>query len=85
MNNFIVGAPYPGDQYLADVLTTRIDHKISENNSLYGRVSAYLPRYVLAGNYPALGTDQAAPEPLLVDSGYARVHAAHGQYVHLRR
>ena len=54
VNNFSWVHPYPGDQYLADVVTTRVDHKISNNNSLYGRFSAYLPRYVLAGTYPAL-------------------------------
>lgn len=54
VNNLSWVHPYPGDQYHADVLTTRIDHKISDRNSVYGRVSAYLPRYVLAGNYPAL-------------------------------
>ncbi len=54
VNNFSWVHPYPGDQYHADVTTTRIDHKISDSNSLYGRFSAYLPRYVLAGSYPAL-------------------------------
>jgi hypothetical protein len=54
VNNFAWVHPYPGDQYHADVVTTRIDHKISDSNSLYGRFSAYLPRYVLAGTYPAL-------------------------------
>src|SRR6266568_4665574 len=54
VNNFSWVHPYPGDQYVADVVSTRIDHKVSSANSLYGRISAYLPRYVLAGNYPAL-------------------------------
>ena len=54
VNNFSWTHSYPGDQYLADVISTRIDHKVSSANSLYGRISAYLPRYVLAGNYPAL-------------------------------
>jgi len=44
--------PYPDDQFHADVLSVRIDHKVTEKNSLYGRIQAYLPRYVLAGNYP---------------------------------
>lgn len=51
-NNYGFVWPFPDDQYHADVLTTRIDHKFSEKNSLYGRLSAYLPRYVLAGSYP---------------------------------
>ncbi len=54
VNNFGWVHPYPGDQYLADVVTTRIDHKFSDKNSVYGRFSAYLPRYVLAGTYPTL-------------------------------
>ena len=53
-NNFGFKWPYPDDQYHADVVTTRIDHKLSAKNSLYGRFSAYLPRYVLVGNYPDL-------------------------------
>jgi hypothetical protein len=43
---------YPDDQFHADVLSVRIDHKLSDKNSLYGRIQVYLPRYVLAGNYP---------------------------------
>ena len=51
-NNFGFTWPYPDDQFHADVLTTRVDHRFSDKNSLYGRFSAYLPRYILAGNYP---------------------------------
>ncbi len=47
--------PYPEDQYRADVLCFRIDHKISEKNLLYARYSGYWPRYVLnPGTYPLL-------------------------------
>jgi hypothetical protein len=46
--------PYPEDQYRADVIVTRIDHQLTSKNSLYGRFSAYLPRYVLSGNLPTL-------------------------------
>ena len=47
--------PYPEDQYRADVLVGRIDHKISEKNLIYGRYSGYWPRYILNdGNYPNL-------------------------------
>lgn len=53
-SNFEWVFPYPGDQYRADVLVTRIDHQLTSKNSLFGRLSVYLPRYVLSGNYPAL-------------------------------
>ena len=43
---------YPDDQFHADVLSARVDHRISDKNSLYGRIQIYLPRYVLAGSYP---------------------------------
>ncbi len=56
VNNFQWVHPYPGDQYRADVVAARIDHRISDKNSLYGRITAYLPRYVLAGAYPALAS-----------------------------
>ena len=45
---------YPDDQFHADVISARIDHKLSEKNSLYGRIQIYLPRYVLASNLPTL-------------------------------
>jgi Carboxypeptidase regulatory-like domain len=45
---------YPDDQFHADVLSVRIDHKLSDKNSLYGRIQAYLPRYVLSASYPTL-------------------------------
>jgi hypothetical protein len=53
VNNFAWVHPFPSDQFRADVLVTRIDHQLSTNNSLYGRFSAYLPRYRTPGNYPA--------------------------------
>lgn len=52
VNNFSWAHPYTDDQYRADVITARGDHNITSKNSIYGRLSAYLPRYVLAGNYP---------------------------------
>ena len=54
VNNLGYVHRYPDDQFHADVVSARIDHRVSDKNSLYGRVQAYLPRYVLAGNYPAL-------------------------------
>jgi carboxypeptidase family protein/TonB-dependent receptor-like protein len=56
VNNFDWVHPYPSDQFRADVLVTRVDHHFSSNNSLYGRFSAYLPRYITPGNYPTTGT-----------------------------
>ena len=52
--NFSWAHPYPGDQFHADVFSIRGDHYFTENNSMYARIQGYLPRYVLAGNYPAL-------------------------------
>ena len=54
VNNFGWVFPYPEDQYRADVFVTRIDHQLTSKDSLFGRLSVYLPRYVLSGNYPAL-------------------------------
>jgi hypothetical protein len=56
VNNFDFVHPFPSDQFRADVLVTRIDHHFSANNSLYGRFSAYLPRYITPGNYPTTAT-----------------------------
>lgn len=55
-NNFGWAHPFPSDQFHADVIVARVDHHLSSRNSLYGRFSAYLPQYVLAGNYPALAS-----------------------------
>jgi Carboxypeptidase regulatory-like domain len=52
VNNLEWVHPFPSDQFHADVLFTRIDHQFSLTNSLYGRFSAYLPRYRTPGNYP---------------------------------
>jgi Carboxypeptidase regulatory-like domain/TonB dependent receptor-like, beta-barrel len=52
VNNLGYVFGYPDDQFYADVVSVRIDHKLSGKNSLYGRIQAYLPRYVLSGNYP---------------------------------
>lgn len=54
VNNLGWVFPYPDDQFHADVFSVRVDHHLSEKNSLYGRIQGYLPRYVLAGSYPAL-------------------------------
>jgi hypothetical protein len=54
VNNFGFVFPYPEDQYRADVYVTRIDHNLTDKNSIYGRFSIYLPKYVLSGNLPDL-------------------------------
>ncbi|MGH9163210.1 MAG: TonB-dependent receptor domain-containing protein [Vicinamibacteraceae bacterium] len=46
--------PYAADYYRVDYLTARIDHKVSTNNELYGRLSQRFTPYVLSGSYPAL-------------------------------
>ncbi|HET9176910.1 MAG TPA: carboxypeptidase regulatory-like domain-containing protein [Terriglobia bacterium] len=58
VNNFTFVWPYPGDQYNADVYVGRVDHTFSEKDSIYGRFSSYFPKYILAGNYPALGSSR---------------------------
>ncbi len=55
VNNFDWMWHYPNDQFYADVFSVRIDHRLSEKNSLYGRIQTYLPKYVLSSNYPATG------------------------------
>ncbi len=52
VNNFDWVHPFPSDQFVADVLVTRIDHQLSSRNSFYGRFAAYLPQYHTPGNYP---------------------------------
>ena len=80
VDNFTWTHPYPGDQYYADVFSARVDHRVSEKNSLYGRIQMYFPKYILAGNYPAtvntktrhsyswVATDTHAFSPNLVNS-----------------
>lgn len=53
VNNFGYLFPYPDDQFHADVFSVRLDHRLSDKNSFYGRIQGYLPRYVLAGSYPS--------------------------------
>lgn len=54
VDNFGWIHPYPDDQFRADVLSVRVDHKLNDKHSLYGRFQAYLPRYINAGVYPTL-------------------------------
>src|SRR5207244_9976246 len=61
VNNFGFVHPYPDDQFYADVFSVRVDHKLSEKNSLYGRIQTYFPKYILAGSYPATKSTQLRP------------------------
>ncbi len=53
--------PYPDDQFYADVFSVRIDHRLTEKNSFFGRIQTYFPKYVNAGNYPALTYTELRP------------------------
>ena len=55
-NNFGYLFPHPTDLYKWDSVNARIDHKISEKNTLFGRFINRLTPYVLAGNFPEVGT-----------------------------
>jgi carboxypeptidase family protein/TonB-dependent receptor-like protein len=53
-NNYGFLFPYPSDAWHVDYNVERIDHKLSDKNTIYGRwISARL-RYVLASTYPGL-------------------------------
>jgi carboxypeptidase family protein/TonB-dependent receptor-like protein len=60
-NNLGFVHPYPDDQFYADVFSVRVDHHLSNRNSLYGRIQTYFPQYVLAGAYPATRSTQTRP------------------------
>lgn len=47
---------WPIDLFKWDSVTGRIDHKISDRNQLFGRYINRLTPYVLAGNFPNVGT-----------------------------
>ncbi len=54
VDNFGWIHPYPDDQFRADVWSVRVDHRLNDKHSLYGRFQGYLPRYILAGSYPTM-------------------------------
>jgi len=56
VDNFGWIHPFPDDQFRADVWSVRVDHRLSEKHSFYGRFQGYLPRYIGAGNYPTLNS-----------------------------
>ncbi|MCL5742964.1 MAG: carboxypeptidase-like regulatory domain-containing protein, partial [Acidobacteria bacterium] len=53
-NNFAFLHPYPLDLYKVDFFEGRIDHKISQNNDFFGRLSQRWTPYVLASGWPDL-------------------------------
>ncbi len=52
-NNFGFLFPYPGDLFRWDSYDYRVDHKLTEKNTIWGRLLTSKPLYVLAGTYPA--------------------------------
>jgi hypothetical protein len=52
-NNYGFLFPWPTDLYSINCFQERIDHKVSEKNTIFGRLEQDKPLYVLAGNYPA--------------------------------
>lgn len=53
-NNFSFIFPYPSDLFRADYITNRVDHQISQNNTIFGRYVTNWFFYVLPGSYPGL-------------------------------
>ncbi|HEY2934858.1 MAG TPA: TonB-dependent receptor [Acidobacteriota bacterium] len=54
-NNYSFLHPFPFDLLKIDYLTQRVDHKISEKNEIFGRVTQDWAPYVLPRSFPALG------------------------------
>jgi hypothetical protein len=59
--NFGYLFPYPGDVRWWDYITGRIDHKISEKNTIHGRLSMNWARYIRYIDYPALIRTRTRP------------------------
>ncbi|MEN6535714.1 MAG: carboxypeptidase regulatory-like domain-containing protein, partial [Bryobacteraceae bacterium] len=55
-NNYSFIHPYPTDAIKIDVLTGRVDHKLSEKNTIYARYTVRTSPYVLAGCFPEVGS-----------------------------
>ena len=53
-NNYGFVFPYPTDLYYYNALEERLDYRINDNNTVYGRSILSKPLYELAGNYPGL-------------------------------
>jgi hypothetical protein len=54
-NNYGFLFPWTSDLYRWDSTTDRIDHKFSDNNTLFGRYIDRITPYVLAGAFPDIG------------------------------
>jgi Carboxypeptidase regulatory-like domain/TonB dependent receptor len=52
-NNFGFLFPYPTDLFRWDSYDYRVDHKLTEKNTIWARMLTSKPLYVLAGTYPA--------------------------------
>jgi len=59
--NFGYLFPYPGDVRWWDYVTGRVDHKISDANTIHGRLSLNWGRYVRYIDYPALVRTRTRP------------------------
>jgi hypothetical protein len=59
--NFGYNFPYPGDVRWWDYVTGRIDHKISEKNTIHGRYSTIWGSYIRYIDYPALIRTRTRP------------------------
>lgn len=55
-NNYGFLHRWPLDLYKWDSMTDRVDHKISENNTIFARYINRLTPYVLSGSFPNVGT-----------------------------
>ncbi len=55
-NNYGFLHPYALDLFKWDSTTDRIDHKLTENNTIFGRFINRITPYILAGSFPNVGT-----------------------------
>ena len=60
-NNYGFLFPYPTDLYSWNSYDIRIDHKISDKNTIHGRVSMIWGRYIRYIDYPALIRTRTRP------------------------
>jgi hypothetical protein len=57
-NNYGFLFPFPADAWHVDYNVERVDHKLSERNTIYGRWIFARLRYLLASTYPGLDATQ---------------------------
>ncbi len=55
-NNYGFSFPWPTDLFKWDSTTDRIDHRLSDKNTIFGRYTNRITPYVLAGNFANVGT-----------------------------